>query len=261
MLRTRVIPVLLLRGSGLYKTEKFRNPKYVGDPLNVIKIFNEKEVDEIVLLDIMATKEGRGPNFALIADMASECFMPLAYGGGITSIEEIKELFYLGVEKIVLNTSAVMNPILIQEATKRFGSQSVVVSIDYKNTLMRGNRVHIRSGTSVTKLTPTEHVLKVAGLGAGEIILNSISRDGTFRGYDIPFLKSVAEIVDIPVVALGGAREIDDFRQAVSKAGVDAVAVGSMFVFQGPHRAVLINVPERKIIEDLLGSVGVHGDG
>ncbi len=253
MLTTRVIPVLLLRGSGLYKTQRFKKPKYVGDPLVALKIFNEKEVDEIVVLDTTASIEGRGPNLPLIEDMASECFMPLAYGGGITSIEQMNKLFYLGVEKVVLNTSAAANPQLITEAAERFGSQSVVVSIDVATKMFRGKAVYVEGGRRNTRVPPVEFAQRAEELGAGEIILNSVDRDGMMQGYDLEMLRSVVDAVNIPVVAVGGAGEPMHFQQAVEQAGVSAVAAGSMFVFQGPHRAVLINMPERSQLEQTLG--------
>jgi cyclase len=254
MLTTRVIPVLLLRGSGLYKTQRFKKPKYVGDPLVALKIFNEKEVDEIVVLDTTASIEGRGPNFPLIEGMASECFMPLAYGGGITSVEQMSKLFYLGIEKVVINTSAAATPQLIAHAADRFGSQSVVVSIDVSTKMFRGKTVYVEGGRLNTRLPPVEFAQRAEELGAGEIILNSIDRDGMMQGYDLEMLRSVVDAVNVPVVALGGAGEMVHFQQAVDQAGVSAVAAGSMFVFQGPHRAVLINMPERQQLEKTLSS-------
>ncbi len=252
MLRTRVIPVLLLRGSGLYKSLRFKKPKYVGDPLVALKIFNEKEVDEIVVLDTLASIEKRGPNFDLIEDMASECFMPLAYGGGITNLDDMRRLFYLGMEKVVLNTSAILDPKLISDAVNEFGSQSIVVCIDVANKFMRGKVVCIEGGRRPMKKSPVEVARRVEELGAGELIINSIDRDGTMSGYDLQLLKSVVDSVDVPVVSLGGAGNLSHFRDAVNVSGVSAVAAGSMFVFQGPHRAVLINMPERELIEQAL---------
>jgi len=252
MLATRVIPVLLLRGAGLYKSLRFKKPKYVGDPLVALKIFNEKEVDEIIVLDTLASIEKRAPNFDLIEDMASECFMPLAYGGGLTSLDQMRRLFHIGMEKVVVNTSAILNPKLISDAVNEFGRQSIVVSIDVISKFMRGKRVCIEGGRRLIKESPIDVARKVEELGAGEIIINSVDRDGTMSGYDLDLLKSVVDSVDVPVVALGGAGNLSHFRDAVNIAGVSAVAAGSMFVFQGPHRAVLINMPDRKDIERAL---------
>jgi len=249
MLRTRVIPCLLLKGKGFYKTTKFKNAVYLGDPINILKIFNDKEVDEICILDIGATATGNGPNFALLRDLASECFMPLGYGGGITDIDQMKALFYLGYEKVVVNTAAIKKPNLINEASLIFGSQSVVVSIDVRKGLFRGYEVMIRSGSKKTGRNPVELAREVEERGAGEIILNSIDRDGTMQGYDLQLIKMVSSAVKIPVIACGGATKLEDFRAAVCEGGASAVAAGAMFVFQGPHRAVLISYP---LVDELL---------
>jgi imidazole glycerol-phosphate synthase subunit HisF len=253
MLKTRVIPCLLLRNHGLVKTLKFKEPKYVGDPVNAVKIFNEKEVDELSLLDITATIERRKPDFSLIRDIASECFMPLSYGGGIRSIEDIKEIFALGAEKVIINSYAFENPNFISEASSLFGSQSIVVSIDVKKRFQNKYETYICSGTKTTGLDPISFAVKMASLGAGEIFLNSIDRDGTQQGYDLDLIRRMTAVLDIPVIACGGAGSLEDFADAVHKAGASAVAAGSFFVFHGKHRAVLISYPEYQVLERILG--------
>jgi cyclase len=201
MIRPRVIPCLLLKGQGLYKTVKFKDPKYVGDPINAVKIFNEKEVDELVLLDITASVEGRGPNFAKIAEVGGECFMPLAYGGGISSLEDIRTLFSLGVEKVVINSRAMEDLTIVREAADRYGSQSLVVSIDVKKGLLGRYEVVTRSATRKTGRDPVQVALEVAAAGAGEIFLNSVDRDGTLEGFDLRLIQSVTSRVEVPVIA------------------------------------------------------------
>jgi cyclase len=241
--RPRVIPVLLLKENLLYKTVRFGNPTYVGDPRIAVKIFNDKGADEIVLLDIAATRERRRPNFKLIGEIAGECFMPVAYGGGIRDIGDVRAVLKLGVEKVVLNTAAVENPGLVSEAARINGSSSVVVSIDAKRDLFGRYRVFTHAGARKTGLDPVALAKRAAEAGAGEIIINSIDRDGTQKGYDLPLTRSVAEAVDVPVVACGGAGSVGDFKAAFREARASAAAAGSFFVFQGPHRAVLITYP------------------
>ena len=240
--RIRLIPVLLIRNNGLVKSIKFKDHKYVGDPINTVKIFNEKEVDEIVILDISATENSRPPDIAKIKEIAGEAFMPMAYGGGITTLEQIKAIINCGVEKVVLNTSAVNNPDLLRSAADWIGSQSLVVSIDVKKNIWGKYKVYGRNGKASTGWDPVDFARETERLGAGEIILNSIDRDGTFDGYDLNILKAVSGAVNIPVVALGGASGMEDFVEAI-RAGASAVAAGSFFVFQKPHRAVLISYP------------------
>lgn len=252
MRRIRVIPVLLLQKGGLVKSVRFKNPTYVGDPINAVKIFNEKEIDEIVILDIDATRANRGPNMQQLKQIAGEAFIPLAYGGGISSIEEIKSLFYLGVEKVILNYAAFHHPELITEAAKLVGAQSVVVSIDVKKDLFGKYRVYTKNGTENTGLEPVGFARKMEEAGAGEIFLNSIDRDGSFEGYDLNLIKKVTSAVHIPVIACGGASKVEDFKEAVVQAQASAVAAGSMFVFQGPHRAVLITYPKQEELKQKL---------
>ncbi|OQX21576.1 MAG: imidazole glycerol phosphate synthase subunit HisF [Candidatus Altiarchaeales archaeon A3] len=252
MLNIRVIPVLLLRNKGLLKTVEFKEGKYIGDPINAVKIFNEKEVDELIFLDITASKEQREPNFEVIRDIATECFMPFGYGGGIKTIQHIKKLFSLGVEKAVINSYAIENPSFIKEASDFFGSQSIVVSIDVKKSLMGKYKVYNCSKNKLTDLDPVEFSIKMESLGCGEIFLNSVDRDGTMKGYDIDLIKKVTNEVNIPVIACGGAGKLEDFRDAVKQGNASAVAAGSLFVFHGKYKAVLINYPSQEELEKIL---------
>jgi len=249
MKRIRVIPVLLIRKGGLVKSIKFKDHSYVGDPINAVKIFNDKEVDEIAILDIDASRDKRGPNMQQVREITGEAFIPLAYGGGITSVEEIKQLFYEGVEKVILNTSAIQNPSLITDAAKLVGSQSVVVSIDVKKSLFGKYQVYNRNASITIKEDPVQFALRMQETGAGEIFLNSVDRDGTYQGYDLDLVQKVSEAVSIPVIACGGASGIDDFYNAAGK-GASAVAAGSLFVFQRPHRAVLISYPSQQELKE-----------
>lgn len=243
MVRTRVIPCLLLRNRGLVKTVKFKNSTYLGDPINIVKIFNDKEVDELIFLDITATIEQKKPPFKLLSEIASECFMPLGYGGGIRSLEDVKEILSLGVEKVAINSYAVENPSFVRAAADLAGSQSIVVSIDVKKSLFGKYEVMTHNGRKATGLDPLKFAVEMEKMGAGELFLNSIDRDGTMQGYDLELIRRVAEAVSIPVVACGGARSVKDLGDVVKKGGASAAAAGSMFVFHGPHRAVLINFP------------------
>lgn len=235
MLKKRVIPCLLLKDSGLVKTVNFSDPKYIGDPINAVKIFNNKEVDEIIFLDISK----RRPPFELLSKIASEAFMPFSYGGGIENLEDIEKILNIGIEKVALNTNAVKNPEIIKQAAERFGSQSIIVSIDIKD-----NKVFTEGGRNNTGLNPVKWAQEAENLGAGEIFLNSIDKDGTMQGYDLELIKKVSEAVNIPVVASGGAGKAEDFNNAF-EAGASAVSAGSMFVFYGKNRSVLINYPEK----------------
>lgn len=245
MNKTRVIPVLLLRGKGLVKTVKFKDPKYIGDPINSVRIFNEKEVDELVFLDITATPESREPDYDLLADIAGEAFMPMAYGGGITKLEQVQRIFSLGFEKVIIDTAAYTSPKLIQDAVAIYGSQSIVGCIDVKRTFLGRYELMSGSGKIKQSISLKEHVIELERLGVGEIIVNSVDRDGTQSGYDLKLIKEITSAVTVPVVACGGASGIGDFVAAVHEGGASAVAAGSLFVFVGPHRAVLINYPDR----------------
>lgn len=245
MLKHRVIPILLLQDDGLVKTTKFKNPKYVGDPINAIRIFNDKEVDELVFLDILASKDKRSINFELIAHLASECFMPLCYGGGIKDVDTIRKILRLGVEKVSLNTSAFEKPEFVREAVKLFGSSTIVISIDAKKNIWGNYEVWTNGGTKNLKIGPSEAAKKMEALGAGEILLNAIDKDGTMLGYDGKLIEQVSRQISLPLIAAGGAGKTSDFPAAVNH-GASAVAAGSMFVFHGKHRAVLITYPDRK---------------
>ena len=246
MNKTRVIPVLLLRGKGLVKTVKFKDPKYIGDPINSVRIFNEKEVDELVFLDITATPEGRGPDFDLLADIAGEAFMPMAYGGGITTLEQVRRIFTLGFEKVIINTAAYASPQLIQEAVAVFGSQSIVGCVDVRRNFLGRYELSSHSAKTKQSFELKGYVQELERLGVGEIIINAVDRDGTLLGYDLKLIREVSSVVSVPVVACGGASGVNDFVAAVHEGGASAVAAGSLFVFVGPHRAVLINYPARE---------------
>lgn len=243
MISYRVIPVLLLSEGGLVKTEKFKKPVYVGDPINAIRIFNDKEVDELVFLDIDASKKNRGPDFVLLEQIASECFMPLGYGGGITTIDEGRRIFSTGIEKVILNSIVFDKPELVEAVAAEAGNQSVVVSIDYKKGHFGKPKVYSHCKRNRSNISVFEFAKEMEARGAGEIILNSVDRDGVMNGYDIDMITAISEELTIPVVACGGAGRIDHLVDAVKKAKASAVAVGSMFVFHGPHKAVLINYP------------------
>ena len=243
MLGTRVIPCLLLDRGRLVKTVKFRDPKYVGDPINAVRIFNDKEVDELIVLDIGATAHARDIDFGLLGELAGECFMPFAYGGGIATMSDIERLFRLGVEKVVLNTAAVESPELVRQASSAFGSQSVVVAVDVKRDWFGRPGVRVRGGRKSVKTGFRDHLVAMQVAGAGELVINSIDRDGTRSGYDVDLLREAAAAVTVPVIALGGAGSLRDMRYAADQAGVSALAAGSLFVLHGPNRAVLIQYP------------------
>jgi len=242
--RPRLIPVLLMRQDGLlYKTQKFKDPKYVGDPRIAVKIFNDKGADELILLDITASKEKRQPNFKFIEEIASEAFMPLAYGGGIKNFEDAKMIFSLGVEKIVLNSALIEDPELIKKISDYSGAQSIVASIDTKKNIIGKWQVYTYAGRKRTKYGPVQLAKLAEEMGAGEIIINAIDHDGMFCGYEEDLCREVSAAVSIPVIACGGARNIQDCADVIKNAGVSAASAGSIFVFQGPHRAVLIKFP------------------
>jgi cyclase len=245
MLMPRVIPVLLFREGGLYKTTRFKDPVYVGDPINAVKIFNEKEVDELVFVDIAATTQKKGPDFERIREIAGECFMPLCYGGGVRSIEDAKRVIACGVEKVAINSYAAENPDFVAEAASELASSTIVVSIDVKRDFLGKYHVQTHGAKKKTDWNPVEFAILMEKLGAGEILLTSIDRDGTQKGYDLELIRSVADAVSIPVIACGGAARVSDFVQAL-ESHASAVAAGSMFVFHGRHRAVLISFPSQQ---------------
>jgi cyclase len=242
MLKPRLIPVLLLSGTGFVKTVKFGKQVYLGDAINIVKIFNEKEVDEIIILDITATKEHREPNFNLIEEIISEAFMPVCYGGGVKNFEHAKRLFRIGVEKISINSVVNNNISLIKEISDSYGSQSVVVSIDIEKNFFGKYHIKTHSGTKKIKTNITKYLEEIQNIGAGEILINSINNDGLMNGYDLELLNLIPKDYKIPVVICGGAGALKDFKVALDY-GASSVAAGSFFVFQGPLKAVLITYP------------------
>ena len=248
-MRIRVIPSLLLHKGGLVKSVQFKNYKYVGDPINAVKIFNEKEVDEIAVIDIDATRDNRPPNIEAISEIASEAFMPMAYGGGITTIDQIKKILFSGCEKVIINKCLHTNMALINEAAKLIGSQSIVASIDIKKSLFGGYQVYTENGRQNTRKKPLQFAKDVENAGAGEILITNIDADGTYRGYDLDIIKEIASSINIPLIAAGGASNLEDFYKA-KMAGASAVAAGSIFVFQPPHQAVLISYPTQKELKE-----------
>ncbi|MBK7449396.1 MAG: imidazole glycerol phosphate synthase subunit HisF [Anaerolineales bacterium] len=252
MIKPRVIPALLLKGQGLVKTVKFKEPKYLGDPINIVRIFNDKEVDELVLLDITATPEKRGPQFDLLKNIASEAFIPLAYGGGIRSMDDVRKLLSLGIEKLIMNTSAVETPSLVREVADHAGSQAAVVSMDVKKGLLGKYEVLTHCGQKKTGLDPVKHAVEMERMGVGEILINSIDRDGTMQGYDLELVRKVADAVRVPVVACGGAGNLSHVSEVIKQGHASAAAAGSIFVFQGPLRGVLISYPTPKELKEFI---------
>ncbi len=253
MLETRLMPCLLMSGGALVKTVKFKSLTYVGDPVNAVRIFNQKEVDELVLLDIHATSQSRGIDFETLEKLVTECFMPICYGGGVRNIEDMRRLFALGIEKISIGAAAFEVPGLIKQAADEFGSQAVVVTLDVKKNLFGRHSVRIRNASHDTKFNPVEAAKLLEQQGAGEIILYSVDQDGTWAGFDLKLIEDVSRAVNIPVVATGGAGSLDHVRSAVKSAGASAVAIGSMAVFQGKDLGVLIKFPARKDQMSYLG--------
>ena len=250
MLKNRVIPTLLIKDDGLVKTTNFKSHKYVGDPINAVKIFNEKEVDELIILDIDASRFGKEPNYSLIEQFAGECFMPLCYGGGVSSIKQAREIFSLGVEKISIQTACYKDTNIIKELAQQFGNQSIVTSLDIKKN-WRGKYLLYSSKEKKTIDTPWLDFLRtVVNLGTGEVLINSVDRDGTLSGVEIELIRDACNSVDIPIIASGGVRGLNDIKSAID-AGASAVAAGSFFVFTGPHRAVLITYPKYSDLENL----------
>jgi cyclase len=260
MLRPRIIPCLLVQDGGLVKTVRFKDPKYVGDPINAVKIFNEKEADELIVLDIDATVQQREPNFRLIAQFAAECRMPLCYGGGIKTVEQARRIIGLGVEKVALSSAALENPALISEVAREIGSQSVVVVLDVKKRLARDHEVRTHNGKKGTGLSAVEAAVRAEALGAGEIVINSIDNDGEMKGYDLALARKVREAVRLPMTVLGGAGSLADVGELISTCGVVGAAAGSLFVFKGAYRAVLISYPPQAQKEEItLAALGKRG--
>ncbi|MDP3003321.1 MAG: AglZ/HisF2 family acetamidino modification protein [Bacteroidales bacterium] len=246
MLYPRIIPCLLVKDKGLVKTINFKNPKYVGDPINAVRIFNEKEVDELMVIDINATSEKREPDYRMIEHLAAECRMPLAYGGGVTTSDQVQRIIQLGVEKVAISSAAIENPNLVTDAAERVGNQSVVVVLDVKKRLLGGRyEVFTHNGNKAIGKGPVELAIQMEKLGAGEIIINSIDHDGMMKGYDLTLVEKIRDAINVPLTVLGGAGSLDDIGQLIKKFGAIGAAAGSLFVFKGIYKAVLINYPNR----------------
>ena len=254
MLTARLMPCLLMSNGALVKTVRFRELTYVGDPINAVRIFNQKEVDELILLDIHATSQQRGIDFDTLEKLVSECFMPICYGGGVRTIEDMRRLFALGIEKLSLGAAAFEVPGLVTAATEEFGSQAVVVTLDVKKGLLGSTTARLRNGTLDTKKSPIDAAREFSAQGAGEIMLYSIDRDGTWSGFDLGMVRGVSLAVGVPVIASGGAGSLADLKSAVVDAGASAVAIGSMAVFQGKGLGVLIKFPSRKEQDEAFGN-------
>jgi cyclase len=249
MLRARIIPCLLVHKKGLVKTTNFKNPKYVGDPINAVKIFNEKEVDELMVLDIDASNENRGPDFEMIKNLANECRMPFCYGGGVSSVEQAKKIISLGAEKVAISYAAIRNPQLLKDIGAAVGTQSVVVIIDVrKRSLLRGAgyEIFIKNGTESVKVKLSDFVKQLNEIGVGEIVIQSIDNDGVMGGYDLDLINLLRSITDIPLTVIGGAGSLNDIKELIEKYTIIGVAAGSLFVFKGKYKAVLINYPNRE---------------
>lgn len=255
MLRPRIIPCLLVMKKGLVKTVKFSNPKYLGDPINAVRIFNEKEADELMILDIDATRDAATPDYAMIKHWATECRMPLCYGGGIKTVQQARTIISLGVEKVALSSAAVADPGLISRIAEETGRQSVVVVLDVKRHPLAGYRVHTHNGTRDTGLSPETCAREAERLGAGEIVVNSIDNDGEMNGYDLTLARKVRAAVSVPMTVLGGAGSLSDIRALINEFGIIGAAAGSLFVFKGPYKAVLISYPGKSEKEKLYQSL------
>jgi len=254
MFRPRIIPCLLLKNKGLVKSIKFKNYRYIGDPMNAVRIFNEHEADELIFLDILASQEKRMIRLDLVKKIGEEAFMPFAVGGGISTIEQMRDILKVGAEKIIINTSAVRNPELIKNAVSEFGSSTIVVSIDVKRNFLKKERIWLYGGRKSTSYDPIEFAKFAAEMGAGELMINSIDRDGSMSGYDIDLIRSISDSVDIPVIACGGAGNLDDMKKGYEEGHASALAAGSLFVYHGDRRAVLINYPNKQDIKELFNS-------
>jgi imidazole glycerol-phosphate synthase subunit HisF len=252
MLRPRIIPCLLVHDKGLVKSVQFKNHKYVGDPINAVRIFNEKEVDELMVIDIDATVENREPDYKMIENLAAECRMPLCYGGGVKTVAQAQRIFSLGVEKIAVSAAAIADISLIKKMGDVVGSQSVVVVVDVKKKLLGGYEVYTHNGKKKTGKNPFEYVKELEKAGAGEIVINSIDQDGTMKGYDLSLIEKVREAITIPMSVLGGAGSLQDIGQLINKFGIIGAAAGSLFVFVGKYKAVLINYPKREEKDQLI---------
>jgi imidazole glycerol-phosphate synthase subunit HisF len=251
MFRPRVIPVLLLKNKGLVKTVRFKNPRYIGDPINAVKIFNDLKTDELVFLDITASNENRCISAQLVKDIGDEAYMPFAVGGGISSVEQIGQLIAAGAEKVVLNTYAGLDPRFVEKAASIFGNQSIIVSIDLKKSLFGTTHAYLMGGTKKTETKINVFLKEIENAGVGEILINSIDKDGTMSGYDLEMIREITRLTRVPVIACGGAGSINDLREAVINGGASAAAAGSLFVYHGARNAVLINYPEMNVLNNL----------
>lgn len=259
MLRPRIIPCLLVKNKGLVKTVKFCDEKYVGDPLNAVKIFNEKEVDELIILDIDATTQSREPDFELIKNIAIESRMPLCYGGGVKTIEQAKKIISLGAEKVALSSIAIESPSIISQIASAVGTQSVVVVIDVKyRGIFKKAEVVTHNATNPTGLSPSEFAKRCEKLGAGELVINAVDRDGMMTGFDLDLIKQIRESVSLPITILGGAASLDDISAAIKQFGIIGAAAGSLFVFKGKYKAVLINYPNASEKDDIIRNGGFN---
>ncbi len=251
MLINRVIPLLLLKNNGLVKTVQFKNPVYLGDPINAVKLFNDKEADELAFLDIDASRYNKEPNYKLIEQIASEAFMPLSYGGNITSVDQVRTLLKIGIEKVVVNTQHFYQPNLISQLSDHFGASTVIAGVDVKSNLWGKKELYTHSGTKSQKGNVVDYCIELEKRGAGEILVNSIDKDGMMKGYDIELLKEISSALSIPVIACGGAGNLEHLKELSLRTNVSAFAAGSIFVFKGPHKAVLINYPSQQQLKEI----------
>lgn len=248
MFRPRIIPVLLLKDKGLVKTVQFKHPRYIGDPINAVRIFNDLKADELVFLDILASRENRVISLDFVRNVGEEANMPFSVGGGINSVELIRDILHVGAEKAVINTAAALNPVFIKQAADLFGSSSITVCIDVRKTWRGRVQTRIYGGSKTTDQDPVDFALLMEKQGAGELIFQSIDKDGTMEGYDIDLVRSISEAVSIPVVALGGAENSEDMKKVFTEGHASAMAAGSMFVYHGPRNAVLVNYPTKPLL-------------
>lgn len=245
---------MLLEDGGLVKTEKFKNAKYLGDPINTVRIFNDKEVDELIFIDIQCSQQKKEPPFEVIKDLASECFMPLSYGGGINSLQQIERILKIGVEKVVINNYALSHPEFLQAASQNFAQSTIVGAMDIKKNLWGNYMVYDHVRKKTTDISPVDYARRLESLGCGELFVNNVDREGTYLGFDLKIIELITAAVRIPVTICGGASNLADITLAAN-AGASAVAIGSLFVYQGPHRAVLISYPSFNKLKELLPNV------
>lgn len=252
MLRPRIIPCLLIHDKGLVKTVNFKNPKYVGDPINAVRIFNEKESDELMVIDIDASVNQKDPDYQIIEKLASECRMPLCYGGGIKNVEQAQRIFSLGVEKVSLSSAAIENPALVEKIAERVGTQSAVVVMDVKKKFFGGYEIFTHNGKKATGKNPIEMAKLFQKMGAGEIVINSIDQDGVMKGFDFEIIDKIRNEITVPLTVLGGAGSLEDIGKLIGKYGIIGASAGSLFVFKGVYKAVLINYPNPEVKDDLI---------